>query len=127
MPWHLVHRYYARLTDRFREDVFEPYLQIEDMVWQPVEHTLARIDPAMHFWQGTAHLGMLDGREAVSMNLIDAATNLCNQIPYKSRVAHYFQGSLWHELLLRYLHHQPVEDSLLNELQPELATEKVLA
>lgn len=127
VSWNLVHRYYARLTDKFREEIFEPYLQIEDMIWQSVEHTLTRIDPAMNFWQGTAHLGLLDGREPVSMNLIDSATNLCNQIPYKDRASHYFQRSLWHELFLRYLHHQPIEDSVLNELQPALATEKVMA
>jgi hypothetical protein len=127
VPWHLIHRYYSKLTDRFRSELFEPYLQLEDMVWKPIENTLAEIEPKMKFWQQTAHLGMLDNREPVSLNIVDAATNFCNDLPYQKRVVDYFQRSLWHELLLRYLHHQPVEDSILNELQPEFATEKILA
>lgn len=126
VPWHLIHRYYSRLTDRFRTDLFEPYLQLEDMIWHPIEKTLAQIEPSMKFWQQTSHLGLLDGRDPVSLNIVDAATNYCNDMPYQRRGAHYFQRSLWHELLLRYLHHQPVEDSVLTELQPEFATEKIL-
>lgn len=126
VPWHLIHRYYSRLTDRFRTDLFEPYLQLEDMIWQPIEKTLAQIEPSMKFWQQTAHLGMLDGREPVSLNIVDAATNFCNDLSYEKRGVNYFQKSLWHELLLRYLHHQPVEDSVLTELQPEFAAEKIL-
>jgi len=127
VPWHLVHRYYARLGDRFQTEIFEPYLQLEDMIWHPVEKTLAEIEPSLKFWQHTAHLGMLDGREPVSLNIVDVATNSCNNIAYKERGAHYFQRSLWHELLMRYLHHRPIEDSILTELQPQLATEKALA
>jgi hypothetical protein len=126
VPWNLVHRYYSRLSERFHSDVFEPYLQLEDMVWQPVEKTLADIEPSLKFWEQTGHLGMLDGSKPVSFNLVDAAVNYCNNIPYNQRAVHFFQRSLWHELLLKYLHHQPVEDSVLAELQPEFATEKVL-
>ncbi len=125
VPWHLVHRYYARLGDRFRSEVFEPYLQLEDMVWQPIENTLSKIEPSLKFWQQTSHLGMLDGREPVSMNIVDAAANYCNDMSYDQRGTHYFQRSLWHELLMRYMHHRPIADT--TELQPQLATQKVLA
>jgi hypothetical protein len=125
VPWHLVQRYYARLAGRFREEVFEPYLQLEDMVWHPVEKTLSAIEPSLDFWHHTAHLGVLDHHKPVSFNIVDAALNLCNQLPYEQRVVHYFQRSLWHELLLRYLKHQPVENTLLAELQPELVEETV--
>ena len=127
VPWHLVHRYYARLSDEFRAEVFEPYLQLEDMVWQPVEKTLAQIEPSLKFWEHTNHLGVLDGREPVSMNIVDVAMNFCNKIDYKDRGVHYFQRSLWHELLMRYLRHQPIEDSILTELQPQLAAERAIA
>ncbi|HVI60965.1 MAG TPA: hypothetical protein VM535_02285, partial [Candidatus Saccharimonadales bacterium] len=30
VPWHLIQRYYARLTGGSREEVFEPHLQLED-------------------------------------------------------------------------------------------------
>jgi hypothetical protein len=123
VPWHLIQRYYARLTDQFREEVFGPHLQIEDMIWHPVEETLARIEAGFGFWHGTAHLGLLHDKKPVSFNLVDAALSYCNQLPFERRAVHYFQRSLWQELLLRYLRHEPVEETVLAELQPQLAAE----
>lgn len=127
VPWHLVQRYYARLTHLFREDLFGPHIQVEDMVWHPIEKTLAIIEPSLTFWQHTAHLALLHDAQAVSFNIVDVALNYCNQLPFEQRAVHYFQRSLWHELLLRYLRHEPVEQSVLAELQPQLVVETVLA
>lgn len=124
VPWNLVHRYYAKLNSKFKEEIFEPYIQLEDMVWQPIENTLTEIEPSLKFWKGTSHLGLLDGHKAVSLNILDSALSYCNNLPYEKRAIHYFQKSLWHELLMRYLNHKPVEDSMLAELQPQLATQE---
>jgi len=59
----------------------------------------------------------------VSLNLVDAALNCCNQLPFERRLLNYFQRSLWHELLLRYLRHDSIEQTVRNELQPQLAEE----
>ncbi len=125
VPWHLIQRYYARLSDSLRDEIFEPHLQIDDMVWQSIERTLSAIEPSFKFWHETAHLGVLHKGKPVSFNLVDSALNTCNQLSFEQRVSHYFQRSLWHELLLRYLHHEPVEQSVLAELQPQLAEETV--
>lgn len=122
LPWHLVQRYYAALSERVNEDVFGLHLRPSDMAWYGVEDTLARIEPRFTFWQGTSHLGVVHGREPLSLNLIDAAMNYCNGLSYDHRVMHFFQRSLWHELVLRYMHHEPMEQALLAELQPALAT-----
>lgn len=127
VPWHMIQRYYSRFTQHFREEVFEPHLQIEDMAWHPIEETLTAIEPAMEFWKQSSHIGMLHGHHPVSFNVIDAAINYCNQLPFEKRIVRYFQRSLWHELLLRYLRHDKVERSVLSELQPQLATETALA
>lgn len=127
VPWHLIHRYYAQLTNRFREEIFEPHLEKEDMAWHSAEDTLAAIVPSFDFWRQGAHLGWWQAKQLVSLNVIDAALNYCNQLPFEGRVAHYFRRSLWHELMLRYLRHEPVERIVQAELQPELATETVLA
>jgi hypothetical protein len=127
VPWHLIQQYYARLSHHFREALFEPHLQLEDMTWHPIESTLAQIDPKLAFWDGSHHLGILEGSRAVSMNVIDVALNYCNHMAFENRVVQQFQQSLWHELLLRYFNHHSVERTVLNELQPELAREKVLA
>jgi hypothetical protein len=128
LPWSLIHRYYARIKNQFSEAIFEPYVQLEDMNWHALEQSLAEIDPRLQFWQDTAYLGLLDNaQKPVSMNFVDAALNYCNQLPFERRMVHYFQRSLWQELLLRYLRHEPVEQAVLSELQPQLATERVSA
>jgi hypothetical protein len=127
VPWHLIQRYYARLANTEAHEVIEPHIQLEDMSWHPVEDTLALIDSHFEFWKESAHLGLVDGRKAVSLNIVDAALNCCNQLPFERRIVHYFQRSLWHELLLRYFQHESVERTVMNELQPQLATEVTTA
>jgi len=126
VPWHLIQRYYARLSDKFKQSVFEPYLELEDMVWHPIERALSQIESSLGFWHDSGHLGLLHDGEVVSLNIVDAALNCCNQLRFEDRVVQHFQRSLWHELLLRYLKHETVERAVSGELQPELATETVI-
>jgi hypothetical protein len=125
VPWNLIQRYYSRLNGSFKEEVFEPYLQLEDMIWHPIEEKLAQIDKSLSFWKGTSHLGVISGRKPLSFNVVDSALNLCNEVSFNNRLTHYFKRSLWHELLLRYFNHEPVETTILSELEPELAMEAV--
>jgi hypothetical protein len=127
LSWQLIQRYYARLAEQFREELFEPHIRLEDMVWHPIEHTLSEIDPAMSFWKDSDHLGVLHGRQPVSLNIVDVALNYCNKIPFEQRIAHYFRQSLWHELMLQYLPHETVERTVMAALQPKLAQETALA
>ena len=127
VPWNLIQRYYARLTHHTDEQVFEPHLQLDDMAWHPIEKTISAIEPSFEFWHNSAHLGVLHNDKPVSFNLVDTALNYCNQLSFDNRLVGYFQTSLWHELLLRYLHHDSVEQTVIRELQPEYATEMVRA
>lgn len=127
VSWHLVQQYYARFADRLQEAIFEPHLQTDDMTWHSVGETLARIEPRFSFWQDTEHVGVLDHHHPVSLNIVDTALNFCNKLTFENRIASYFQRSLWHELMLRYLKPDSVERTILAELQPELAPERVLA
>jgi hypothetical protein len=127
VPWHLIQRYYARLTGSAAQSALEPHLELSDMVWHPIEDALSAIEPSLKFWQEGAHLGLLQEGKAVSLNIVDAALNCCNQLSFEKRVVQHFQRSLWHELLLRYLQHQTVEQTVINELQPRLATETAIA
>lgn len=127
ISWQLIQRYYARLAEQFREELFEPHIRAEDMVWHPIEHTLSAIDPGMAFWEDTAHLSVLHGRRPVSFNIVDVALNYCNKLPFEQRVAHYFRQSLWHELLLQYLPHETVERGVMSVLQPQFAKEAAVA
>jgi len=123
VPWHLIQRYYAQMTGHGREEAFEPHLRLEDMVWHPIEQTLSAMEPSFDFWREGAHLGLLYDRQPVSLNVVDAALNYCNQLPFERRAVHYFQRSLWHELLLRYLRRESVEQTVTSQLQPQLAEE----
>jgi len=123
VPWHIIQRYYARLKDHFREEVFEPHIRLEDMIWQPLERTLSAIEPSLAFWHGSGHLGLTHAWTPVSLNLLDAALNYCNGLPFERRIARHFRESLWHELLLRYLQPATVEQTVMHELQPDLANE----
>jgi hypothetical protein len=127
VPWHLIQRYYSKASHHFRQDIFEPYVSLEDMVWHPIEKALTRIEPKLSFWQGTSCLGVVHELKPVSMNVVDSALNLCNTRDFKDRLAHYFQRSVWHELMLSYLRREPLEQTVMAEFQPELATEEILA
>jgi hypothetical protein len=119
VSWHLIQRYYGSLMGHFREELFEPHIQLEDLAWHPIEQALAAIEPSFSFWQDSAHLGLLDGKQPVSLNIVDVALNYCNKLPFEQRVVHYFQQSLWHELLLRYLRSDTVEQAVLTTLEPD--------
>lgn len=123
VPWRLIQHYYSRLTHRNRSEVVEPHLQMEDIAWHPIEESLRRIEPSLGFWQHSAHLGLLHDLKPVSMNIVDAALGACNSVSFEQRLSHYFQHSLWHELMLRYLRPEVVEQAVIGELQPKLAEE----
>lgn len=120
VPWSLIQRYYTRLSDSI-ENIFEPYVRLEDMIYHSAEEALTKIEPKLSFWQGTENLGLLDNGKPVSLNLIDNALSLCNNLPFEDRVAHYFQNSLWHELLARYLKRDSLEQAIFGNLQPKYA------
>jgi hypothetical protein len=127
VPWHLLQRYYGQLTQNGRQELLEPHMQFEDISWHPIEDTLAAIEPSFEFWRRSAHLALLEGQRPVSFNVVDAALNYCNQLPFEQRLVQYFQHSIWHELLLRYLRPEAVERALMGSPPPQLAEELVEA
>jgi hypothetical protein len=123
VSWHSLHQYFSRFQATVRTDVFEPLVTAEELAWTSVEETLARIEPTLQFWHGTAHLGMLSGDHPVSFNLTDALLSHCNKLAFDDRVVQYFKQALRSELVLRYLSHDNLERTVLNNLQPKLAPE----
>jgi hypothetical protein len=121
--WQIIQRYYGRFADRYKSEVFEPHVQAEDLTWHSIEKVLHYIDPSLGFWRHTTHLGLLHDHEPVSMNVIDAALNFCNQLPFERRIMQYYRQSLWHELVIRYLKHDNVEQSVVSGLQSDLVME----
>jgi len=126
VSWQLIQRYYARFKDAFKSEIFEPHIQAEDLTWHSIELVLEHLEPSLAFWRGTQHLSLLHNHEPVSFNIIDVALACCNQLPYKNRIVHYGQASLWHELLLKYIGHESVEQTVLSQLQSQLVAEPAL-
>ncbi len=120
VPWRIIQRYYSRFGSRFREELFEPHVQKEDVTWHSIEKALASLDPGLEFWHHTAALGILHDHQPVSMNIIDAALSLCNELPYAHRIVQYFRHNLWSELLIRYLKHDSVEQAVTDSIEPSL-------
>lgn len=128
VPWRLIQHYYARLADGIGRSVaLEPHLQMEDIAWHPVEKSLRHIEPSLEFWQHSGYLGLMHESKPVSMNIVDTALGACNSVPFENRLSRYFQSSLWHELMLRYLRPEAVEQAIMGELQPRLAEELAVA
>ena len=121
VSWHVIQRYYARYGDRFREDLFEPHVQKEDLSWHSIEKALNFIEPSITFWHNTSTLGLHDRSKPVSLNVIDAALNFCNQLPFKDRLVGYFRKNLLSELAIRYLKHDNVEQAVMSSLEPQLS------
>lgn len=126
VPWHVVQRYYARFADRFKAELFEPHIQVEDLTWHSIEKILRYIDPQIDFWQHTTHLSLLHDHQPVSMNIMDVALNCCNRKQFGERFVHYFRSNLWQELMIRYLKHENVERLVLDKLESELVSEPVM-
>lgn len=118
-PWHIVQRYYERLQHLFKEELFEPHIQIDDMSLPMIEQFMSFIEPAMEFWHESAALAVLADHQPVSLNVMDAALNLCNQVPFEKRIVSYFQQSLWYEIIIKYIGHETVESAVVRQLQPE--------
>jgi len=127
LPWRLIHRYFARTPEAYNPELFEPHVQPEDLEWRPAERSLAELHDRLEFWGRTAYLGLLDHGDAISLNLTDTVLNFCNKLPYEQRVVHYFRDHLWHELMMRYLHQDSLEQAVHEQLGYELVDEKTLA
>jgi hypothetical protein len=127
VPWRIIQRYYARFPQTFRSELFEPHIQAQDLSWHAVEHSVSSIAPELAFWVDTDHLALLEAGQPVSMNLLDVALAVCNDLPYEQRIVHYLRHSLGAELLLKYLKHDAVETVVARHLDAGLATEPALA
>lgn len=126
VPWQIVQRYYSRFKEAFKSEVFEPHIQADDLTWHSIERVLIHVEPSLDFWRGTDKLGLLSDGQPVSCNIADVALGTCNQLPFPSRIVHYLRDSLWQELMLRYLKHENVEQTVLGQLQSELVAEPAL-
>jgi len=120
VPWRMIQRYYARFTDSYHPEVFEPHVQPEDLQWTSGEELLTKLDPRLAFWQGSETLGLLHAGEIVSCNVLDVALGYCNHLPFADRIVHFVRDTVWHELMMHYLNQANLETAVHQQLAGEL-------
>jgi hypothetical protein len=120
VPWSVVHQYYARHTAAYNPVLFEPHIQSSDLQWQHPESILSDIDSSLKFWHDTRYTSFFRNKEIISLNVLDAALNYCNKLPYAERMRQFAKQHLWHELMVRYLNQVNVEHAISGELTPHL-------
>lgn len=126
VPWRLIQRFYGRHQHAYHPDIFEPHVQPEDLSWFDAEHLLKDLKPALGFWEGTAALSFLYNGEPVSLNVLDVALGHCNQLKFTDRIIHFARENIWHELMMRYLNQENLEQAISQQLSKELVGEPAL-
>ncbi len=125
VPWRMIQRYYAKFTNSYHPEIFEPHVQPDDLQWVVSEDVIAGLEPSLNFWKDTQCLGLLHDNEIVSCNVLDVALSYCNHLPFADRIVHFVRNSLWHELMVRYLNQDNLEAAVHRQLSAELAPETV--
>lgn len=120
LPWKTVHRYFARHAEAYNPALFEPHVHRDDLHWRSAEDTLAELHPRFDFWKGASHLAAVTKHGTVSLNMADVLLSFCNRIPYEQRFVKYAREHVWHELLLRYMHQDNIEQAVHEQLGNEL-------
>lgn len=126
LSWRSVHWFYGSNHAPYYPEMFEPHLQPDDFRSHDAQESLARLHEALEFWRGGHVLALIDGRETVSLNVVDVALGVCNGVGYANRFVHHMREALGRELLARYMHHGNLQASLENTLGRQLAPEIVL-
>lgn len=116
LHWRIVHRYFGSAWANHPE-VFEPHVQPDDLFWRKAEMILFKIEPALEFWHDMDYIGIVDGSQVVSFNLMDAAVNLTNNLGYGQHSWQFMQASLWNELHSRYMGQDSLKHSILQQLE----------
>jgi hypothetical protein len=121
LSWRAVHWFYGHGHAAYHPDVFEPHVQPEDLAWHSVEASVAQLHPVFEFWEETELLGLLDGDNAISLNILDVALGLCNGLAYTERTLHHMREALGRELFALYLHQDNLHTMLVGSLDMQLA------
>jgi hypothetical protein len=123
LSWEAVHWFYGSGAAPYHPDIFEPHVSPEDVARHDHHASLAKLDQALSFWEGSHFLALFDRGEIVSLNILDVALGVCNGLTYGERVLHYMREALGRELFARYLQHDRYHDELQDTISQQLAPE----
>ena len=120
LHWRIIQRYFGGLDDDSHPEIFQPHVQLEDLVWRKAEEVLYELEPALHFWFDMDYAAIICDGLPVSFNLIDCVTCYINDLPYEERYCKNFQDNLWNELFIRYMNRNNLRSQVLKQLDNEM-------
>lgn len=127
VTWRTIHRYFAQFQAAHHPEIFEPHVQAEDLSWIQTEHVLAQLEPTLSFWKDTHNLALLHDGQPVSCNMLDVALSYYNNLSFADRIVHFVRDNIWHDLMLKYLNQQNLEEAVSRQLSYELVDDLPLA
>lgn len=126
LSWRVIHKHYGTKTKTILPDLFDPYIQAEDLAWQKAESLLYKIEPALKFWEDMDWVaGYYDGKP-VPLGLADNAISYLNDLDYGQQSVEHFRVSLGDELYKRYIGQKTIEDQIIKQLETESKTSNPL-
>lgn len=115
--WDIVHKFFGSSERQGESDLFGPQIQPDDLLHEPFEQTLFKVEPALHFWSDVSYVGVAYDDTVVSLNLLDVALNYLNHSNLAESSTDFLARSLWQELAFRYLENGSVQDQLAHQFE----------
>lgn len=122
IPWRVLQNYYGKNKASSLPEVFDPHVQLDDLLWKTADDVLYTVEPALKFWEGTNWIAFTDTKPAhiVSFNLLDNALNYCNDLSFAQRSITNFRVGLWNELMVCYLGQEAFTQQVLRQIDEAL-------
>jgi hypothetical protein len=117
VPWHLVQSKVAAKID----DIDLTKFAADDIGFNHFIDKLGDVVSDLKFWQSTDYLAFRNKEETISLNILDVADNLSNEVGFQARKLNNFRISLWQELMRRYINPDLAIGSMV--LAPEMVIE----
>ncbi len=93
-----------------------PHLQKEDLKYENIRQNFSNILGDLNFWLDSHFLGYLNSSEVTSLNVLDVAHNLSNDLTYEKRQISHFRHALSQELTSMYLKPEHIINWLFKEV-----------
>ncbi|HEY4964385.1 MAG TPA: hypothetical protein VIH90_06875 [Candidatus Saccharimonadales bacterium] len=113
IPWHLAQSVIATRI----EDIDLPQFSGDELGFSKLLDKLGDVVSDLKFWQSTEYLALVSKGDTISLNILDVADNLSNELSYQTRRLTNFRNSLWQELMGRYINPDLTVDSLVPAIE----------
>jgi hypothetical protein len=119
LSWRVIHRHYGSKATNGLPEIFDPYIQAEDLAWQNAESLIYKLEPALKFWEDMDWVAAKFDDRPIPFGLADNAVSYLNGLDYGQQSVSHFRLSLSDELYKRYIAQKPIEDQIIKQLEVE--------